>query len=169
MNDMSALGQISLHERWLLRIDRFPVDAVFRTSIGFAMIPAMSRLRFDDRSVWSLLAFLLALLLGLRVGCAVARKLGRFSEPVKRFWAERRQLAKRYDSYQWRKLFWIGIGLVLFTVYSGQYSASRLVVASLCLVAGTLGIARWRLITRRLAGSTRRPERREACHLQMEG
>jgi hypothetical protein len=61
-------------------------------------------------------------------------------------WAQRRQLAKRYDSYQWRKLFWIGCGLGQYILVSGDFQTPRILVCSVCLVTGALGQIRWRWI-----------------------
>jgi hypothetical protein len=154
MKEIARSEQIRPHEGWLLRIDTFPWDGVYRTLVGFAIIPAMSRLHIDDHSAWVLLTFLLGALLALRLAPAVVRKLVPFSETMRRAWAERRQLAKRYDSYQWRKLFWIGIGLASYTVISSQFLASRVIVSSICLLSGALGVARWRVMVRRIGATT---------------
>ena len=77
----------------------------------------------SDGSDWTLVPFLLLVLLLLRVVPAVVRKVVPFSAELREAWSVRRRTAKLYDSYQWRKLMWIGAGLALYVAVSGQYSA----------------------------------------------
>jgi len=135
-------------ESWLVALDVGPAGAFYRVAIGLAAIPVMSWLWGDRGSEWALVPFLLTTLMILRVVPAIVRWLTPFSEPVRRTWAARRQMAKRYDAYQWRKLFWIGAGVGLYTALSGDFGRSRIAVAGICLVAGLLGILRWRAIGR---------------------
>jgi hypothetical protein len=65
---------------------------------------------------------------------------------VRAVWAERRQMAKRFDSYQWQKLLWIGIGLTLRLAWSDRRPAALLALAVACLGAGALGLATWRIV-----------------------
>lgn len=141
---------IQMVEMLLLRLDTFPWDAGFRTAVGFAVLPAMSRLWNGKPSGWELVLFLLIVLFLLRLVPAVVRKLMPFSSKVQEIWAERRQLAKRYDSYQWQKVFWIGLGMASYTALSGQFLTSRIVVCSICLLGGVVGWVRWRAIASRL-------------------
>jgi hypothetical protein len=134
-------------ERVLLAIDDDAFGALSRVAIGFATLPAMSLLLGSNISDWTVVPFLLSILLLLRLVPAVVRKLVPFSGAVQEAWAVRRRLAKQYDSYQWRKLMWIGIGLALYTAVSGQFSAARVVVCSACLLAGMVGMLRWRLVS----------------------
>lgn len=115
-------------------------------AIGFVTPSLTSVVWGEDPSDWALPGSLVGTLLMLRVVPAVVRKVVPFSAHVRAVWAGRRQIAKRYDSYQWRKLFWIGFGLVLYTAFSGQVSTSRAATSSLCLLAGGLGLARWRVV-----------------------
>lgn len=148
--ETATLERVRPFEKLLVSIDAPPWDAVYRAAIGFAILPAMSRLWGEDRSGWGLVPFLLSVLLMLRVVPAVIRKLVPFSDAVQAVWAKRRQVAKRWDSYQWQKLLWIGSGLAFYAVLSGRFSTSRIVVGSICLVSGALGLARWRSMTLRL-------------------
>jgi hypothetical protein len=75
---------------------------------------------------------------------AILRKILPFSAAARTVWAERRQMAKRVDSYQWRKLFWIGMGLGLFTLQSGHRFPALLGLTFGCLAAGAIGLATWR-------------------------
>jgi|GEM_PF-2046621 len=135
--------QIGALEGFLVKIDEGAFGALYRTLIGFAVLPAMSLLLGDALSDWAIVPFLLATLLALRIVPALMRKLLAFSQPVKEVWAARRRLAKQYDSYQWRKLLWIGVGLALYTALSGQFSTMPVATSAFCIVAGALGTARW--------------------------
>ena len=68
----------------------------------------------SEGSGWMLVPFLLLVLLLLRVVLAVVRKVVPFSPELQEAWSERRRMAKLYDSYQWRKMLWIGAGLALY-------------------------------------------------------
>ncbi|HXF52637.1 MAG TPA: hypothetical protein VNK52_00805 [Hyphomicrobiaceae bacterium] len=135
--------QIGAIERFLLEIDEGVFGALYRAIIGFAALPAMRLLLGDGASDWFIVPFLLAILLALRLVPAVLRKLLAFSQPVQEVWAARRRLAKQYDSYQWRKLLWIGVGLALYTALSGQFSTGGLATSAFCILGGALGTVRW--------------------------
>ena len=136
-------------EQLLIAIETSPWDAVQRVAVGFVMLPALQRLWRADPPGWALVPFLLAVLLMLRLVPAAIRGLLPFSDQVRRVWFERRQIAKRYDSYQWKKLFWIGLGLASYTALSGQFTPSRIAVSAICLLSGALGLARWRTVAPR--------------------
>jgi hypothetical protein len=136
-------------EQLLIAIGTSPWDAVQRVAIGFVTLPAWRRLWSAEPPGWVLVPFLLAVLLMLRLVPAAIRGLLPFPDPVRRVWFERRQIAKRYDSYQWKKLFWIGLGLASYTAFSGQFAPSSVAVSSICLLSGALGLARWRAVAPR--------------------
>jgi hypothetical protein len=140
-------------EPLLVSLDNSPWGPIYRMTIGFMTLPVLSRLWGQDDRGWALVPFLFVILLMLRVIPIVVRRLIPLSDTARAIWAERRQMAKRYDSYQWQKLFWIGIGLALYTVLSYQFSTSRIVVSSICLLVGAFGLARWRTIAPRLESS----------------
>jgi hypothetical protein len=89
------------------------------------------------------LGLFVALLLGLRVGPAVLRLVLPFSAEAKEIWSERRFLAKRYDSYQWQKLFWLGLGMLPYVVAARGTRLGELAVTGLCLIAGGVGQLIW--------------------------
>jgi hypothetical protein len=142
-------------ERLLIRLDTSPWDAIYRAVIGFSIPLSTSHLGGQDASGWASVGLLLAVLLTLRVFPAAVRKSAPFSDRVRRVWAERRYLAKRHDSYQWRKLFWIGAGSSLYTVFSGHFVTAWIVVALLCLISGAIGLVRWRRVSRLVSNHTR--------------
>ena len=147
MAGTASAPEIGTIARVLLNIDDGAFGALYRVLIGFATLPAMSLLLGNDGSDWTVVPFLLSILLLLRIVPAVIRKLVPFSGAMREAWAVRRQTAKRYDSYQWRKLTWIGVGLALYIAASGQISLSRIVVCSACLLAGIAGMVRWHSVS----------------------
>ena len=112
-------------EKSFLALESFPWGGIYRLVIGFLAPVAASFLLGDEGSGWALVPFLVGALLTLRVVPALFRKMMPFSDAAREVWAERRQMAKRYDSYQWRKLFWIGVGLALYTTLSGKLYLPR--------------------------------------------
>jgi hypothetical protein len=150
MTNTANSNRMSPFERLLVGVDTPPWDAVYRVAVGYATLPAMSRLWGEDRSGWALVPFVLGVLAMLRVIPAMVRKLGPFSDTVRGIWQERRQTGKRYDSYQWRKLFWIGVGLAVYTVQSGRFLAPRIVVSAVCVVSGAVGLTIWRATASRI-------------------
>jgi hypothetical protein len=130
-------------ERFLISLDTWPWSALVRVGIGLCS-PPVSRALFGSRdSVWIFPAFVIGLLIALRVVPALIRLALPFSVEVKEIWARRRALAKRYDSYQWQKLFWIGIGLVLHFIIAGETVPAEIAVAAVCLIGGSMGLLVW--------------------------
>ena len=125
-------------DRALISIDRSPLDAVLRALLGFVCIPLLSLLHQDVRSGWILTIGLLLLMLSLRIVPAFVRKLLPLSHDVKAVWSERRQIAKRYDSFQWQKLFFIGLGLAGYMLVSRELLTSTIAVSSFCVLFGAI-------------------------------
>jgi hypothetical protein len=124
----------------------FRFDTLYRAVLGCLAVPALVHTVGEQRADWALVPFLLAGLLVLRIVPILLRRLVPFKESAQRAWAERRQLGRRYDSYQWQKLLSVGIGLALYALYSGETTAVRLAISSTCLLSGALGLAWWRLM-----------------------
>jgi hypothetical protein len=131
-------------DRLLIGIDEWPWSAVYRVAIGLGIPPAFRMLFGDRPSVWLFLAAFAALLLALRVVPLVLRRVLRFSAEAKQVWLERRLLARFNDSYQWQKLFWIGLGLLPYVATDGGARKGELLVAAVCLIGGGLGLLLWR-------------------------
>jgi hypothetical protein len=149
MAEIGGGHEIGRIESALLSIDDGVLGVLYRVAIGFVTMPAMLLLSGNDASEWALVPFLLSVLLLLRIVPAVVRKLVPFSGTVQEVWAARRRTAKRYDSYQWRKLLWIGVGLALYAATSGQFSPALIAVCSTCLAAGAAGMVSWRVMSAR--------------------
>ena len=133
----------------LVRLSRPPYDAVLRVLVGFLVVPTWLAVTAVRNTEWTLIAWFLGILAALRLVPAVVRKVIRFSDPVRSEWADRRRLAKRFDSYQWQKLFWIGLGLGLYAFVSGHLIRAQLQLTLVSLVSGALGIVIWLYRTRR--------------------
>lgn len=134
-------------EDLLLHVDEPPFDAFVRIAIGFVTLPVLERvtqLSGLESSRWVFVPLFLGVLVMLRLVPALVRKLLPFSPSIKSVWAERRQLAVRYDSYQWQKLFWIGLGLVGYAGVSDRLWSVQGCLAAACLVSGAFGLASWR-------------------------
>ena len=132
-------------EHVVVRLDAGAAGAVLRMGLGYLIGRAWLQLIGMRGDEWTVAPFFVAVLIALRVVPALVRKVGRFSEPVRTIWSERRQTAKRYDSYQWQKLFWIGLGLTLSVAFSERRSMALGALASFCVIAGTLGLVTWRM------------------------
>jgi hypothetical protein len=132
-------------EALLLSLEQQPWDAAYRVALGFVVIPAFTWLSGSTASDWLLIAFFLGLLTLQRLLPAACRRAFPFSEALRREWAARRQMAKYYDSYQWRKLVWVGLGLGVYLLISGQVSPVRLTLTWVCTGCGGAGLAVWLL------------------------
>ncbi|MCW5704272.1 MAG: hypothetical protein AB7I42_13270 [Bradyrhizobium sp.] len=131
-------------EHFLVKLDDGPSSAVSRVALGFCIPLVLRALTGGQDHIWTSLALFLGLLIALRVIPAVLRMLLPFSAEAKGIWLQRRQIAKRHDSYQWQKLFWMGIGLLAFAAIGGGLRTGELAVTLVCLVGGSAGMMFWR-------------------------
>lgn len=135
----------------ILSFENSPWDVLYRAAVGCLVMPA-AVLFFGRRpAALQLLAVFIAVLVSLRLIPGVLRRVLPFPREVKNTWAERRAMAKRYDSYQWRKLFGIGLGWLGYLVISGQTVGAPILMAGACLSAGAVGFACWRRVSRTMA------------------
>ena len=118
--------------------------ALYRVVIGVLFLPALMAVSGDLVSGWGLFAAFAVLLAGLRIVPAVIRTLLPFPAPVRAAWSQRRDIAKSYDSYQWQKLFWMGLGLAAYLIVQGEFAPQPLALTATCLVAGAFGLLTWR-------------------------
>jgi hypothetical protein len=120
-----------------------PWQSVFRIAYGFSVGLVVARWRGVDISRWEWVLMFLGALVLLRLVPIIGRKVLPFSKAAKAAWFDQRQLAKRYDSYQWAKLLWIGIGIGGYAVYAGRLRAHEGTLALACILAGGLGTVMW--------------------------
>jgi hypothetical protein len=146
MRKSEIAAKVGTVDKFLLSLDEGALGALYRVLIGFITIPVMRLLLGSDGSHWTLAPFLLLVLLLLRVVLAAVRKVVSFSAEVREAWSVRRRTAKLYDSYQWRKLIWIGAGLALYVVVSGQYWPMQIALSILCLFTGAGATLKWRAV-----------------------
>lgn len=133
-------------ERTLASIEENPWAALYRLIVGFVALPIVSIAWTGQASAVATVATLVGILLALRFLPMVFRGAISFSKPLQRVWDDRRQAAKRYDSYQWRKLFWFGAGLLAYIALTGQFGVTNVSLGAMCVVSGAIGILRWRAI-----------------------
>jgi hypothetical protein len=131
-------------ERMLISLDSGLSGAILRVALGLAVLPAFRMLSGGRDGIWITLILFVALLLALRLVPAVLRRLLPFSREAKDAWRERRDVAKQHDSYQWQKLFWIGLGMLPHVVISGDLRPGELVLTVFCLIGGCAGLLFWR-------------------------
>lgn len=134
---------MEIFEQFLLKFDSGAWGAAYRMVLGFCIPEALRLLSGGRDQVWLSLALFMGLLVALRVGPAILRMIFPFSREAKDIWFQRRQIAKLYDSFQWQKLFWIGLGILAFAAAGGGLRAGEQVVMLFCLVGGAAGLLIW--------------------------
>lgn len=131
-------------ERFLLALDSPPWGAVYRVVLGLAILPMFRALAGGSDAFWITVILFVVLLMALRVGPAVLRRVLSFSADAKNLWFERRNMAKLNDSYQWQKLLWIGLGMLLYAFVGGGLRAGEFAIVLFCLIGGGAGLFFWR-------------------------
>jgi hypothetical protein len=130
-------------EQFLINLDRGPCRAISRMALGLTIPPVFHALLGGRDRVWPSLTLFVGILVMLRIVPAILRRALPFSVEAKRIWAERRNIAKQFDSYQWQKLIWIGLGLLLYATIGGGLTTGELVMTSICLIGGSAGLLAW--------------------------
>ncbi len=136
-------SKLSALESVLFQIDQPPLSFLFRIAIGY-ILPFVYRWETSSETGWVFILWFIGTLISLRVIPAVFRKLFPLSHEVKMAWMERRTLTKAYDSYQWKKLVWFGIGLLAYLLSSATVDTPIFVVALFCLLGGSMGALFWK-------------------------
>jgi hypothetical protein len=139
MDERMTLPKGSLWERALANLDAAPWGALYRAAIGLALVPSLEVLTRSADTGWWLLPWFVAVLAGLRVLPALLRKRWHVSPELSAIWLDRRVMAKRYDSYQWRKLLWTGVGLGTYVAWRGPVTWPVAALAIFCLCGGIAG------------------------------
>ena len=134
---------MSLLEKLLVNLECRPWAALYRILVGVLLIPVYMAVTGGHLSDIWLVAFLFAILIALRIVPMVARRVVSFSKDAKAIWWHRRSLAKKFDSYQWQKLFWVGLGIFIYLGVRGNPARVSLYLAIACVVFGGLGLLFW--------------------------
>jgi hypothetical protein len=130
-------------ERFLISLSSMPWSAVSRVALGLSISPALRVFSGARTSVWAAVAFFFGILFLLRAVPAVMRHILPFSIQAREIWERRRRIARQYDSYQWQKLFWIGLGLLSYAAIVDGLRNDELVVTLFCLIGGGAGLLFW--------------------------
>jgi hypothetical protein len=149
-------------EHLLVKLDDPCWGACSRVLLGFLVVPAASGLLGETATTgWGLAVVLLAALFLVRAVSAVVRGVFPFSQDVLKLWGRRRGVGKRFDSYQWRKLFWIGLGMFGQTIVSREFHAGPVALSMVCIGSGGVGLIAWRTVDATLRNEIdARPDRR---------
>ena len=129
-------------EKMFARVEMLPWCGLYRVAIGFCLVPVFARYR-GAGSDWRLLPFFVAVLLTVRLVPAAIRWLVPFSDELQAQWFQQRLLGKRFDSYQWSKLVWFGLGIILYEEVLDRMVPGPTVLAFACLLLGSLGLLAW--------------------------
>jgi len=129
-------------ERVLLNLDVGLPGAILRVALG-ASLAVVLHLLLPSAGLAASAGWLAAMLFGLKAFTAVARKVLPTTPAVRATWEWRRNLARYYDSYQWRKLVWFGVGILAATGVSRQQWWGMRLGAG-CLLSGALAELAWR-------------------------
>jgi hypothetical protein len=133
----------SSYERLLVQLDVNPAGAILRLALGFAVVPLWQRVA-GPASGWLVFVWFVAVLVAMRIVPALLRKVVKFPPAVEDGWRYRRAVAKRFDSYQWRKLLSFGVGMIAYGVTVQRLDSWEIALAAANLVAGVLGEWAWR-------------------------
>ena len=130
-------------ERALINFDVGVPGAIWRVVLGFLLVPSL-RVFGVEPGLWTLALSLLSILFGVKVVAVVARRAVPATAVVRSHWEWRRNLARYHDSYQWRKLLWIGIGLAMGGAFGNPETGSQWVLGAVCILSGGAAEMLWR-------------------------
>ena len=131
------------------RLERTPWRELYRVVLGFSVLPINHWLELHEIRI-SAAGALVLILAGLRVVPLTMRRLLPFSKCAQEEWLQLRVLGKRFDSYQWQKLFWIGLGMSAYLVASAEYAWTSGLPTLFCVAAGAWGLLHWRGLDRKI-------------------
>ena len=135
----------------ILSLETLPWNILYRVAIGYGVMPAAMWVHGDTQTLAQLVTVFLVILVSLRIVPGVLRRFMPVGREVKTVWAERRALAKRYDSYQWQKLFGLGVGWAAYLFLHRRTSGAPVALAGACVVSGAIGMMFWLRVSRVLA------------------
>ena len=117
--------------------------ALLRIGLGLLLVPAVEAVH-PETGLWLLSALLLAGLFAIKLIAVAARRLVPASATTRSHWEWRRNLARYYDSYQWRKLVWFGIGIMIGSALGWPGTTTQWILGVVCFVAGICAEVLWR-------------------------
>jgi hypothetical protein len=132
-------------EHFLIKLDSWPWGAISRV-LGLGIPPVFRALSAGRDGVGASLALFIGLLSRYAWSQRCCGALYHFPARRRELWRERHYIAKRHDSYQWQKLFWIGLGLLPYSVIGDGLRNGELVVTFICLSGGGVGLLFWRRV-----------------------
>ena len=130
---------------WLGAITRPPGFVVYLLPAGVAVGILLSRLFGEALSVGNAVFTIIGAMVFVRAGGFILRRILPVSKSVRNEWTHARTLGKRFDSFQWQKLLWIGAGLLLSSVIPlpGPV-ALRVACGAVCVFLGAIATFIWR-------------------------
>jgi hypothetical protein len=117
--------------------------AVLRVALGIRVVRVVAVVN-PLADAWTMSAYALAMLFGAKAFAAVLRRIVPASTVVRTHWEWRRTLARHYDSYQWRKLLWFGIGIMMADAPRWPHTTAPLALGLACIAAGVAAEIVWR-------------------------
>ena len=121
-------------------LDELPWGALYRIVLGF-MVPLLYYQVFSKHHPWGFLLLWCLVLISLRVFPAIFRKLVSVSGELAKIWAQRRKTARLYDSYQWGKVIWFGIGMACYMAVHGNSDSIVGALTLFFIISGALGLS----------------------------
>ena len=139
----TKMSEFARPKKILLLMNGHFSEGVVRFAVGLIFVPFLTLVLHRDVSYLGIISSLLIVLFLLRAVPAIVRRLIPFSPEIQTLWSERRQIAKRHDSYQWQKMLWLGAGLLMYSATSSSLSSGPGVIAASLLVVGSIALVRW--------------------------
>ncbi len=127
----------------LRNLDVGPMGALWRLLFGAAFALALSTW-VPGASLACAATSLAVALFVMKAFAAVARKVVPATARTRDEWALRRAVAANRDSYQWRKLLWVGLGILAVVVVTGWRPGSLAALGGACVAAGAVAEIAWR-------------------------
>jgi hypothetical protein len=126
-----------------INLDKGIPGALLRIVLGILFVPAVAVVN-PQAGLGTMTALLLAMLFAIKLFAGVSRKLAPASTLVRSHWEWRRNLARYYDSYQWRKLLWFGVGILVGGALHWSETTPQWLLGLACVVAGAVAEIMWR-------------------------
>ena len=141
-------------DKVLIKLDVGVPGALLRIALGLLLGASLEAVH-PGAGLWSTSAWLLAALFAVKVIAAAARRFVPASAVVRSHWEWRRNLARYHDSYQWRKLVWLGVGLMIGGTIGWPETQAQFGLGGVCFAAGAVAEVLWRRLGLSLAPQAR--------------